>query len=487
MIPKFLHHKRSRRSLIRWSQVCRYWRDTFVNTPALWTNFCCKDFARTRAFIERSKSAPVHVRLSSEFCPQSFSALIPHAKRFESLKMDILASELFSQWVPSLKKPAPLLEQLNIAVEDTLFTDDSIEAPLPLLFKGKLPRLTRLTLEYVSPHPAWFNISNLTTFHLTHTGSRGGSSSELLRFFERNSGLEDVSITYHGPFVDNAPSHNIVNLPHIRKLRLGDCPSKPGMLHHLVLPAGVEVTLKPYIPSPSFGIASDLPLQLQNSPNFLTGIDRISFAEGSQSSAHFTGPHGTLYIRAPCVPDEDNQNPHDLATRCIYTFEPLDVSGVTEFLIENYSPMRRNRLESVQDSALHHCLRSLPKLHTLILVSCANATHFQALQMPDPDPDTDANGYSIVCPNLKHLFIDVTESRDPEMSFPHFPFLDLLSLAETRASLGTPLERITLKSAHPLFEDSDLASLLQFVSNVDTPGDARNSPNWDSRDWVRRG
>jgi hypothetical protein len=398
--------------------------------------------------------------------------------------MEILASELYSRTISDLKKPAPLLSQLVVAAEDTLYTDDDEEAPFPLLFDGKFPHLTRLTLEYVSPHRAWFNISNLTTFHLVHVGSHGGSSSQLLRFFERNTGLEDVSITYHGPFADNVPSHHIVHLPRIRKLRLGDCPSKPGILHHLVLPAGVEVTLKPYMPSHAIGIAADLPLRIQDSPNFLTGMDRISFAEGgSQNSAHFTGPYGTLYIRAPCTADEDNYHPHDLATRCIYTFEPLDVSGVTEFLMENYSPMRRHSLESVQDSSLHHCLRSLPKLRTLILVSCANATHFQALQMPDPDGD----GFSIVCPDLKHLFIDVSDSRHPEMAFPHFPFLELLSLAETRAALRIPLERITLKSADPLFEDSDLASLLQFVGAVDTPGDHQSSPDWDSRDWVRQG
>ena len=480
LIPTFLHHKRSRRSLIRWSQVCRYWRNTFTNTPTLWTHFGCKDLARTRAFIERSKSAPIHLRLVPEFCSQSFNALIPHVKRLESLKMETLASELYRKSIPNLRKPAPLLEQLVVAVEDVLYTDDDLEAPLPLLFDGELPRLTRLVLEYLSPHSAWFNISNLTTFHLIHTGSHGGSSSQLLRFFEQNLGLEDVSITYHGPFVDDAPSHRIINLPRLRKLRLGDCPSKPGMLHHLTLPTGVEVTLKPYIPSTVIGIAADLPLRMRNPPNFLAGIDRISFAEGNQTSVHFAGPHGTLYIRAPCAPGEDDHHPHDLATRCIYTFEPLNVSGVTEFLIENYSPMRRNSLESVQDSALHHCLRSLPKLRTLILVSCANATHFQALQMPDPDED----GFSIVCAGLKHLFIDVSDTRHPEMSFPHFPFLDLLSLAETRASLGIPLERITLKSAHPLFEDSDLASLLQFVGTVDTPGDDQSSPNWDSRGWV---
>jgi hypothetical protein len=402
--------------------------------------------------------------------------------RLESLKMEILASELYSKSFPRLRKPAPLLEQLVVAVEDSAYVDDDIAAPFPLLFKGDLPHLSRLTLEYISPDPAWFNISNLTTFHLVHTGSHGGSSSQLLRFFERNSGLEEVSITYHGPFVDSAPPHHIVNLPHLRKLRLGDCPSKPGMLHHLVLPAGVEVSLKSYMPSPVIGIAADLPLRIQNPPHILTGIDRISLAEGSQVSVHFTGPHGTLYIRAPCRSGDNRYNSHDLATRCIYTFEPLNVSGVTEFLIENYSPMRRNTLESVQDSALHHCLRSLPKLHTLILVSCANTTYFQALQMPDPNGD----GFSIVCPRLKHLFIDVSDTRHPEMSFPHFPFLDLLSLAETRASLGIPLDCITLKSAHPLFEDSDLASLLQFVGTVETLEDDQNSPDWDSRDWVPR-
>lgn len=73
----------------------------------------------------------------------------------------------------------------------------------------------RLVLEYPSPHSTWFNISNLTTFHLIHTGSHGGSSSQLLRFFEQNLGLEDISITYRGPFVDDAPSYHIINLPRL--------------------------------------------------------------------------------------------------------------------------------------------------------------------------------------------------------------------------------------------------------------------------------
>ena len=462
--------------MIKWSQVCRHWRDTFTGTPALWTYFGCKDLARTRAFIERSKSTPIRVRLSRKFCHHSFNALVPHANRFEYLKMEIPASELYSNTILNLKKPGPLLEQLVVVVEDTSYTDDNQVAPFPLLFNGELPRLTRLSLEYLSPHPAWFSISNLTIFHLVHTGSHGGSSSQLLRFFNQNSGLEEVSITYHGQFVDNLSPNHTVNLPSMRKLRLGDCPSKPGILHHLVLPPGVEVSLRPVIPNPVIGIAADLPLRAQKSPNFLTAIDRVSFAEGSLTSAHFTGPYGTLYIRASGTQDD----PHDLASRCIYTFEPLDVSGATELLIESYSPTRRNSLESVQDSGIHNCLRSLPKLRTLILVSCANETHFQALQAPDPDKD----GFSIVCPELKHLFIDVSNSRRPELSFPHFPFLDLLSLAETRASLGIPLDRITVKSVHPLFEDSDLASLLQYVGTVDTIGDDRKSPSWDSRDWV---
>ncbi|KAF9785772.1 hypothetical protein BJ322DRAFT_739869 [Thelephora terrestris] len=480
LIPTFLHHKRSRRSLIKWSQVCRYWRNTFTSNPALWTHFGCKDLARTDAFIQRSKLSPIHVRLSPEFSLQSFSALIPHIDRLESLKMEIKASELEKKLIPNLHRPAPLLEHLVVAVEDTTYTDDDLKAPFPLLFKGEFPRLTRLSLEYVSPHPTWFQISNLTTFYLVHTGSHGGSSSQLLDFFGRNPGLEEVFITYHGRFVDNSPSNHIVTLPRLRKLRLGDCPTKPGMLHHLVLPAGVEVALKPYIPGTVIGVATDLVLRAPNQPNFLTGINRISFVEGSQASVHFAGPYGTLLIRASCAVDGYEYDPHDLATRCIYTFKPLDVSGVTELLMENYSPTRRNSFESVQDSGIHHCLRSLPKLRTLILVSCANATHFQALQTPDPNGD----GFSIVCPDLKHLFIDASNSRRPEMSFPHFPFLDLLSLAETRASVGIPLDRITVKSAHPLFEDSDLASLLQFVGTVESLSDDRSSPSWDSRGWV---
>ena len=212
--------------------------------------------------------------------------MIPQVGRLESLKTETVASDLRIVLIPGLQKQAPLLEHLAVTVEDTFYTNDDLEPPFPLLFGGELPKLTRLSLLYVSPHPAWFDISNLTTFHLVHTGSHGGSSFQILQFFERNPTLEDVSITYCGRFVDNAPSNHIATLPNLRKLRLGDCPSKPGILHHLVLPAGVEVTLKPYIPSAAFGIATDLLLQAQTPPKFLTGIDRISFAEGSQTTVH---------------------------------------------------------------------------------------------------------------------------------------------------------------------------------------------------------
>ena len=395
--------------------------------------------------------------------------------------MEILSSELSSTSIHHLQKPAPLLEHLVVAAEDTVYTNDAQETIFPLLFNGELPRLKHLSLEQVSPHPTWFSISNLTIFHLLHTGSRGGSSSQLLRFFGQNSGLEDVSITYCGRFVDDVHPSHIINLPHLRKLRLGDCPIKHGILHHLVLPHGVEVALKLHVPSHAVGIVADLPLHVPNPPNFLTGIDRISFAEGTHANAHFAGPYGSLYIRASCDPNRSEPDIHDLASRCICTFEPLDVSGVKELLMEGYSPKRRNSLESVQDSGIHNCLRSLPGLRNLILVSCANATHFQALQMPDPNKD----GFSIVCPGLKHLYIDASDPRRSEMSIPHFPFLDLLSLAETRASLKIPLDRITIKSPRSPFEDGDLASLRQYVPIVEITKDDRDSPHWDSRDWIK--
>jgi len=47
--------------------------------------------------------------------------------------MEVLASELYSKSILNLRKPAPLLEHLVVAVEDTVYTDDNREAPFPLL------------------------------------------------------------------------------------------------------------------------------------------------------------------------------------------------------------------------------------------------------------------------------------------------------------------------------------------------------------------
>lgn len=50
--------------IITASQVCRYWRTSFLSYPNLWTYLDCKSDHSMRTFIERSGVAPLDVAIS---------------------------------------------------------------------------------------------------------------------------------------------------------------------------------------------------------------------------------------------------------------------------------------------------------------------------------------------------------------------------------------------------------------------------------------
>jgi hypothetical protein len=119
LIPDFWDKDRYERDqdLVALTYVCRAWREMFISRSSLWADLDCVGKARTRVYLERSKSLPLNLSLDTEYslppCHPFFD-IVPHAiGRLKSLSIRVTEEDL-EGITTHLSRPAPLLEKLSI-------------------------------------------------------------------------------------------------------------------------------------------------------------------------------------------------------------------------------------------------------------------------------------------------------------------------------------------------------------------------------------
>jgi hypothetical protein len=225
VLSRVLEHRDCDNDLVAATHVCRYWRSTLVSSPLLWTSFRLKsspDLDRTFTYLERSKSTPIDVKISSR-SPKDleiFKHLAPHITRARSLIID--GSHLDVPAISHLlRSPVPSLQHLQI---------DSHECPirLPDDFLGQQALSLRsvnfsgirLTFESSFPLP------NLTEFKLSLPKGAGPiHMSALLRFFSASSQLQKIRINTGHEVLQGIAPDQVVSLESLVEF---DCACKPA-------------------------------------------------------------------------------------------------------------------------------------------------------------------------------------------------------------------------------------------------------------------
>jgi hypothetical protein len=130
LIPDFWDKGRydTDEDLVALTHVCQAWREMFISRSSLWTNLDCVGKARTRVYLERSKSLPLNLSLDTEHslppC-HPFFEIIPHAiGRLKSLSIEAAPDDL-EDITAHLSRPAPLLEKLSIRSSYNIVTQCS--------------------------------------------------------------------------------------------------------------------------------------------------------------------------------------------------------------------------------------------------------------------------------------------------------------------------------------------------------------------------
>jgi hypothetical protein len=438
LIPDFWNGYYGGKSTIALTHVCRAWREIFTSRSSLWTDFRCADAEKTRVYLERSKSSPINVELRREdglYPCDPFFQIAPHAVgRLKSLLLST-SPEYLNDIANFLSRPAPLLEDLNVAGGPD---GPSSDPTLPtILFNGDLSSLRNLQLSSVYTQLPWRNMVNLTSFTLGHSPEPRVSVGQFLDFFEGAPRLLDVDLTFSAPS-SGAQNGRLVSLAHLKKLYIYGLQPPSLLLDHLLIPAGAKMTTELELSGPR--IEDHLPSSLDNLRN-LSDFTKIRLHSNNIDhdlvSIKFSGPNGQVCMTS-MFPEAETTR---LVPRSLAAF---DTSKTESLEILNSDPLSED---------LHQALLSMKCLRTLRLSLCKDLHSF--ILALDHDPNSMN---PIPCPKLERLVFRTEERFDIEQ---------MVEVASARASGGVPFKSIEIINRGELVPREGVTELLKHVLRVE--------------------
>jgi hypothetical protein len=180
----------SGRQLINATAVCQHWRTTLLSFPRLWNTIRCSSQMQFEAYLERSKSVLLDVRLAYF---SLFESLVPHTSRLAALAIRVDCSSDFSQVARYLPNLIPTLHKFSIVS----FALDMLNLP-PSISNDHFAHVKELELGGISlfraPH-VFPHVTELTWY----VGPRGGDPvqlSGLLDTLEQLLVLEQVVLVF---------------------------------------------------------------------------------------------------------------------------------------------------------------------------------------------------------------------------------------------------------------------------------------------------
>ena len=284
------------RSIIPLTHVCRYWRESIVSAPGNWTLISSYNMGLTALSLERSKAAPLQLRLGdSPSLRQEFRDLVtPYIQNTELLEFGGLATvDVFPQVLPDFPRSMPNLRLLKLAQQDTKLEWDPFIDPFE-----SFPRTLRTLILYDIPlYPSFLKLGTLTKLSL-HYYNAEPSLDAFLDLLQENLSLENVDLTIDfDDFPDPVSQDRIVIMDRLQRLSITFWEAAVGRTLISCIPirrgAHLDITFRDEEEHLGFGLSdilSGIPMtHLSNllSPTFM-------FYRSSSREIRLTGPNGSF-------------------------------------------------------------------------------------------------------------------------------------------------------------------------------------------------
>ncbi|KAF9645663.1 hypothetical protein BDM02DRAFT_478080 [Thelephora ganbajun] len=218
--------------LINATAVCQYWRATLLSFPRLWNKIRSSNWVLFEAYLERSRSILLKVRLYDKRAHLAES-LVPHVSRLASLAIVANNSSNFRTIARYLRKPIPTLHKLSIT---TPFEQDVLELPSDI-GNDHFLHVKKLRLDGMSSFRAPYAFVHVTDFKWD-VRSPSVQVAGLLDTMEQLPALERVEIIFRTRYVVTNPVPHLVTLAHMQRMSLR-CTGEeiPPILEFLKLPS----------------------------------------------------------------------------------------------------------------------------------------------------------------------------------------------------------------------------------------------------------
>jgi hypothetical protein len=428
------------RDLVALTHVCRAWRDVFISRSSLWTDLDCVGKARTRVYLERSKSLPINLSLRTQVslppC-HPFFEITPHAiGRLKYLYIQAAEDDI-EDITTHLSRPAPLLEKLSICGGPYRQPLNAVLSPA--LFNGDLSSLYALKLESIRTELPWRNMANLTSLDMWNTSAGGATVEQFLDFFESAPHLRKVDLVAATP-ASGAQNGRLVSLMCLEWMEITDGASASLLLDHLLIPVGARLELEVDFPShPNRGHPPRFLDNLRNLANFTDVHLHIS---NHYTRMDFSGPNGQVGMILRSRRDD----------KTCFMLESLD-----QFDTSKVERLKIYGCDSPSSDPLSRTLLPMKHLRTLTLDHCASShILIHALH-----PPMSLSG-TVVCPELEELVVTPNEGT-----------LDMGSVIEAlaaRASRGAKLKTVRINVWNRPMR-TDVLELKKHVLHVDCGDD----------------
>ena len=201
------------RGVINATAVCQYWRTTLLSSPRLWRNPGGSS-SEIQAYIERSKSTPIGVTLSS---PELAELIVPHTYRLIRLTVQLDDINTLRRVAKHhLHYPIPTLCVFRIIADPlrlrTLEFPSDIRNPF-------FSHSKKLEIEGVSAFRGYQTFPHVTELTLETNPYLSMPMDSFLSILEQLPVLERVCITFRTDLYTDPVPH-MVTLPHVQEMSL---------------------------------------------------------------------------------------------------------------------------------------------------------------------------------------------------------------------------------------------------------------------------
>ncbi|CAL1705166.1 unnamed protein product [Somion occarium] len=458
------------------AQVCHFWRQVALTTPILWTHLSTRYCTAALACIERSAEAALSLYIcessKDEKISQVLSAVQPHIARLRHLYVpsNMLKDDndhIHQVLQPLVNSTAPALETF----ETIKIRANAGWIPMPALFTGSTPSLTRLKVHFMLPQLRSVTFGKLQV--LSFTGRKHTPitlpASELLDILEacpllQSLKTEKVNFT---PARDNESRK--IPLDHLQVLQLGRTKASAvaDIMKRLIIP-GCAIRLKVHFDryeDNKFYMGIPLPHELElNHP--LRDIRKfyVQFMNGYEGVEIFgSTAHHPFHIHG-FVEQDTLSNLGDMDTIAGTVFQSIikafDLEAVEDFAMTEY---RNNyRWTGLNKKNWMDTFRRMPKLKVFRLTSDGSYDEGYSRAILAALSERDERTGNLFCPQLDA--IDVNGDKT-------WSSLQCYIIAKDRLENGHPLKRVSMRLGHyASFSDSadtDLPRLREYVEQVD--------------------